>query len=165
MSRDEMSGPVQVCRPQVTRDVLRHAWRWKTRGDTRFHIPRLTMVGCEGSRRAGYAPRDRWPTRLAAGPAEGVRGELDSEPTRAANTCDLCGSDSTDRRLTGKTMSATLASGDQGARHLLLERPERDGDGRLPATSSAALDSNFGVWVVRCAVGGAGGGVWVVWEC
>jgi len=58
-------------------------------------------------------------------------------------------------------MSATLASGDQGARHLLLERPERDGDGRLPATSSAALDSNFGVWVVRCAVGGAGGDAWV----
>ena len=102
---------------------------------------------------------------MAAGPAEGVRGELDSEPTRAANTCDLCGSDSTDRRLTGKTMSATLASGDQGARHLLLERPERDGDGRLPATSSAALDSNFGVWVVRCAVGGAGGDAWVLWEC
>ena len=67
------------------------------------------MVGCEGSRRAGYAPRDRRPTRLAAGPAEGVRGELDSEPTRAANTCDLCGSDSTDRRLTGKTMSAEPA--------------------------------------------------------
>ena len=58
-------------------------------------------------------------------------------------------------------MSATLASGDQGARHLLLERPERDGDGRLPATSSAALDSNFGVWVVRYAVGGAGGDAWV----
>ena len=45
----EMSGPVQRCRPQVTRDVLRHAWRWKTRGDTRFHIPRLTRVGREGA--------------------------------------------------------------------------------------------------------------------
>ena len=149
------------------------------RGGAQLHGPRPAERGREGapkrrvssttiaatSRRAEYAPRDRRPTRLAAGPAEGVRGELDSEPTRAANTCDLCGSDSTDRRLTGKTMSATLASGDQGARHLLLERPERDGDGRLPATSSAALDSNFGVWVVRCAVGGAGGGVWVLWEC
>jgi hypothetical protein len=52
----EVSGPVQRCRPRTTRrdertcttmraacfcDVLQHAWRWKTRGDTRFHIPRL----------------------------------------------------------------------------------------------------------------------------
>ena len=42
------------CRPS---DVLRHAWRWRTRGDTRLHKPRPTMVDREGRRVAVIGTR------------------------------------------------------------------------------------------------------------
>ena len=150
------SGPGdQSVRERNATAVLARAVAQGAERGAQLHGLRPAERGREGAPRRRFssttiaAPRDRRPTRLAAGPVEGVRGELDSEPTRAANTCDLCGSDSTDRRLTGQTMSATLASGDQGARHLLLGRPERDGDGRLPGTSNEGAErggTRLGLW-------------------
>ena len=55
--RGGLTGPEprsSSCRPS---DVLRHAWRWRTRGDTRLHKPRPTMVGREGRRVAVIGTR------------------------------------------------------------------------------------------------------------
>jgi len=65
--------------------------------------------------------------------------------TRAGSQCDLCGSESTDRRLTGKSMSATLASGDQGA-----SRRMRAGESAAAAGTAATCgDHGRPLWRQR----------------
>ena len=228
-------------------DVLRHAWKWRTRGDTRLHKPGPRLVvgtrralrrrgegrcvavigtripparetqrhrpsfrtsrpsraygwtlltGWSGSgiwegvtteecrRRActdgGAGSRARRSAPRSAARREGARGRravvfingdtrrhvTERRPvivtrrrrrqrrreqrerarsTRAGSQCDLCGSESTDRRLTGKSMSATLASGDQGA-----SRRMRAGESAAAAGTAATCgDHGRPLWRQR----------------